>query len=192
MGRLRWAEPLTPNKSKITLIPYVSGQHSRNHEDGESAKTVGGAGIDAKVAVTSSLNLDLTVRPDFSNVEVDRQMTNVTRFSLLYPERRNFFLENADLFTGFGSWLVKPFFSRRIGLYEGEAIPIIAGARLSGNITKGLRVGVMDVQTDATSEYSGNNYFVAALHQRVFSRSTLKFMATNRKNDGEQGRRYRA
>jgi hypothetical protein len=158
----------------------VSGQQSRNHEDGESAKTNVNAGLDAKVSLTSSLNLDLTIRPDFSNVEVDRQMTNVTRFSLLYPERRNFFLENADLFTGFGSWLVKPFFSRRIGLYDGEAIPIIAGARLSGNVTPGLRIGVMDVQTDATGEFSGNNYFVAALHQRIFSRSTLKFMATNR------------
>lgn len=181
MGKLRWAEPLTPNKSKVTLIPYLSGQQSRNYEDGEDTKTRGGAGLDAKVSLTSSLNLDLTLRPDFSNVEVDRQMTNVTRFSLLYPERRNFFLENADLFTGFGSWLVKPFFSRRIGLYDGEAIPIIAGARLSGNITPGLRIGVMDVQTEATDEFSGNNYFVAALHQRIFSRSTLKFMATNRK-----------
>ena len=181
LGMLRWAEPLTPNKSKVTLIPYISVQHSRNHEDGESAKSHGGAGLDAKVALTSSLNLDLTIRPDFSNVEVDRQMTNVTRFSLLYPERRNFFLENADLFTGFGSWLVKPFFSRRIGLYDGEAIPILAGARVSGNVTPGLRIGVMDVQTVATDEYSGNNYLVTALHQRIFSRSTLKFIATNRK-----------
>jgi Domain of unknown function (DUF5916)/Carbohydrate family 9 binding domain-like len=103
LGTLRWSEPITPDKSKVTMVPYVSARHSKIHEDGDDAKTEGGAGIDAKISVTSSLNLDLTVRPDFSNVDVDRQMTNVTRFSLLYPERRNFFLENADLFTSYGS-----------------------------------------------------------------------------------------
>jgi len=180
LGILRWSEPITPDKSKVTLIPYVSARHSQSYEDGEQAKTNAGAGLDAKIAVSSSLNLDLTLRPDFSNVEVDRQMTNVTRYSLLYPERRNFFLENADLFTSFGSWQVKPFFSRRIGLYDGEAIPILAGARLSGNITPGLRVGIMNVQTEATDDFSANNYFVSSFQQRVFSRSTLKFLATNR------------
>ncbi|MFZ6014271.1 MAG: DUF5916 domain-containing protein [Bacteroidota bacterium] len=179
-GSLQWAEPITPEKSIVTLIPYVSGGQSRNHEDLEAAKTSGNAGLDMKVAVSSSMNLDLTLRPDFSNVEVDRQMTNVTRFSLLFPERRNFFLENADLFTNFGSWLVRPFFSRRIGLYDGHAIPILAGARLSGNVTSGLRIGVMDVQTEATKEFSANNYLVASAQQRVFSRSSVKLYGANR------------
>jgi hypothetical protein len=180
MGTMRWAEPVTPEKSKITLIPYLSGGHGRNHEDGENTKTNGNAGIDMKVALTSSLNLDLTYRPDFSNVEVDRQMTNLTRFSLLYPERRNFFLENADLFTNFGSWLTKPFFSRRIGLQDGDPIPIAAGARLSGNITRSLRVGVMDVQTEATHDYSANNYLVAAFQHQVLARSNIKIFGANR------------
>jgi hypothetical protein len=177
---LRWIGEVTPSRSNITLIPYVSAGHGQNHEDGEAAKSKVNAGLDAKVALTSSMNLDLTLRPDFSNVDVDRQVTNVSRFSLLFPERRNFFLENADLFTNFGSWMVQPFFSRKIGLYDGEPVPITAGARLSGNVTRGLRIGIMDVQTDATPEFSAQNYFVASAQQRVLARSSVKFLATNR------------
>jgi Domain of unknown function (DUF1083). len=180
-GTLRWTEKLTPEKSKVTLIPYVSASNTRNFEDDENAVQKLNAGLDAKVAITSSLNLDVTLRPDFSNVEVDRQMTNVTRFSLLFPERRNFFLENADLFTNFGSWQVMPFFSRKIGLRDGSPVPISAGVRLSGNVTKGLRVGIMDIQTEATAEQSANNYLVTSVQQQLWSRSSLKFFGANRK-----------
>lgn len=179
-GTLRWTEKFTAEQSRVTLIPYASGSYSRNHEEGEEATPAGNAGLDAKVAVSSSLNLDLTLRPDFSNVEVDRQMTNVTRFSLFFPERRNFFLENADLFTNYGSWLVMPFFSRKIGMNDGNLVPIVAGARLSGNLTNGLRIGMMDIQTEATDELSANNYFVTSLQQRLFKRSVLKFFGANR------------
>jgi hypothetical protein len=179
-GTLQWKGKVTPIRSRVTLIPFVSTSQSKNHEDNEKAKAKLNAGMDAKISVTSSLNLDLTLRPDFSNVEVDRQVTNVSRYSLLFPERRNFFLENADLFTNFGSWLVRPFFSRKIGLYDGDPIPIQAGARLSGNVTRGLRVGMMDVQTEATPEFSAQNYFVASFQQRVLDRSSVKFLATNR------------
>jgi hypothetical protein len=180
MGSLQWEEKITPQQSKVTLIPYTSGGKSRNHEEGEAAKAGVNAGIDMKVSLTSSLNLDLTFRPDFSNVDVDRQMTNVTRFSLLFPERRNFFLENADLFTNFGSWMVRPFFSRRIGLYDGDPVPITAGARLSGNLTRGLRVGIMDIQTEATDELSANNYLVTSFQHQIFSRSSIKVFGANR------------
>lgn len=180
LGTLRWQEEFVPRKSKVTLIPYASSSYGRNFEEGGESKLAGNAGLDAKVAVSSSLNLDLTLRPDFSNVEVDRQMTNVTRFSLLFPERRNFFLENADLFTNFGSWQVMPFFSRKIGMQDGSLVPISAGARLSGNLTKGLRIGLMDIQTEATKDVSANNYFVTSLQQRVFSRSLFKFFGANR------------
>jgi hypothetical protein len=180
LGQLKWNEPITPKKSRVTVIPYVSGGQSRNHEDVEDTRVDGNAGIDMKVAVSSAMNLDLTYKPDFSNVEVDRQMTNVTRFSLLFPERRNFFLENADLFTNFGSWLVKPFFSRRIGLVDGDPVPILAGARLSGNLAKGLRIGLMDIQTEATKDISSNNYMVAAVQQQVLTRSSVKVYGSNR------------
>jgi hypothetical protein len=180
LGTMKYAEHPTPKTSKLVLVPFVAGAHARDYEERKDADSKLNAGLDAKVSLSSSLNLDLTLHPDFSNVEVDRQMTNVTRYSLLFPERRSFFLENADLFTGFGSWLVKPFFSRRIGLADGDPIPVLAGARISGNLTRSLRVGVMDVQTDATKEFSAQNYFVTALQQRVLSRSSIKFLATNR------------
>ena len=180
MGTLQWSEAFTPDKSNITLIPYLSGGINKNHEDSEGTEVDASAGLDMKVALSSSLNLDVTINPDFSNVEVDRQMTNVTRFSLLFPERRNFFLENADLFSNFGSWMVQPFFSRRIGLHDGQAVPIQAGVRLSGNATKSLRVGVMDIQTKAADSLSANNYFVMSAQQQVLGRSNLKVFAANR------------
>jgi hypothetical protein len=179
-GTLRWAEKFVPETSRLTLIPFTSLAFAQSKEEPVEDPWRFGAGLDAKVAVSSSLNLDLTLRPDFSNVEVDRQMTNVTRFSLFFPERRNFFLENADLFTNYGSWQVMPFFSRKIGMQDGQVIPISAGARLSGNLTKGLRVGVMDIQTEATEEHSANNYFVTSLQQRVWDRSLIKFFGANR------------
>jgi hypothetical protein len=180
LGTLVWDGSVTPNKSKATLIPYASGGPSKNHEDNENLTTNANAGMDMKLALTSSMNLDLTYKPDFSNVEVDRQMTNVTRYSLLFPERRNFFLENADLFSNFGSWMTNPFFSRRIGLSDGKPVPIMGGARLSGNLTKGLRIGVMDIQTEPTDELSANNYLVTAAQQQVLSRSSVKFFGANR------------
>ncbi|WP_216073655.1 DUF5916 domain-containing protein, partial [Acinetobacter baumannii] len=83
-------------------------------------------GFDAKIGLTSSLNLDLTTNPDFSQIEVDRQVTNLTRFNIFFPERRTFFLENSDLFAGFGIDPIRPFYSRTIGLDKnGNRIPIL-------------------------------------------------------------------
>ena len=76
--------------------------------------------FDAKIAVTSSLNLDLTVNPDFTQIEVDQQVTNLTRFNIFFPERRTFFLENADLLAGYGIPPILPFYSRRIELDDEE------------------------------------------------------------------------
>jgi hypothetical protein len=194
LGTLEFGEKITPVKSRVTLIPYLSGGVSKNHEEGKTIAGNGNAGMDMKLALNTSVNLDLTIRPDFSNVEVDKQMTNVTRYSLLFPERRNFFLENADLFTNFGSWQVKPFFSRTIGLHDGAPVPIEVGARLSGNLTKGLRIGVMDIQTRTSDSLSANNYLVTSLQQRVFSRSSIKLFAANRSTtksiEGDDGDSY--
>ena len=194
LGTLQFDGDLNPKQSKITLVPYVSGGNTRDFEEGEQSKWNGSAGLDAKVALTSSLNLDLTYKPDFSNVDVDRQVTNVTRFSIFFPERRNFFLENADLFSNFGSWMAKPFFSRKIGIQDGEAIPIQMGARITGNITKSLRIGVMDIQTESTNEFSANNFLVASVQQRVFGRSNIKLFTgsrqTNKVVEGDESDEY--
>lgn len=186
-GRLRLAG--TPDKSRrnVVLIPYVTGQRSRNHADGEPVDNSADVGLDAKVAITSSLNLDLTVNPDFSNVDVDQQQTNLTRFSLFFPERRNFFLENSDLFSSFGIWNVRPFFSRRIGLYDGAPVPVRFGVRLTGNVTNDIRVGILDMQTGAVDGQLAQNYAVASVSKRIFKRSSIGGMLVNRQAfaDGE-------
>ena len=179
MGEIHWDAELEPNNGNVILVPYVAGSVNRDFEEGEGGLD-GDIGLDAKIALTSSLNLDLTVNPDFSNVDVDQQQTNLTQFSLLFPERRGFFLENSDLFSNYGAWGIIPFFSRRIGLSDGQPVPILYGARLSGNLTKSLRIGVMDVQTRATEDQRASNYFVTSFQQQVLSRSRVKVLLANR------------
>ncbi|MEL6539152.1 MAG: DUF5916 domain-containing protein, partial [Bacteroidota bacterium] len=176
---LEWEEAPPSNQSRWALIPYLAGRVSRDFEEGKSYEPGGAVGLDAKVMVTPSLNLDLTVNPDFSNVNVDIQQTNLTRFSLFFPEQRNFFLENSDLFADFGNWRVRPFFTRRVGLSDGEAVPILYGARLSGNLTDNLRIGVMNVQSRATESVGPENTTVAAVQQRIWARSSIKAMVVN-------------
>ena len=182
MGTLNWEENPKKASGKVVLIPYVSGGTHRDFEEEEQTTYQGDGdmGLDAKIAVTGSLNLDLTVNPDFSNVDVDQQVTNLSRFSIFFPERRNFFLENGDIFSNFGSWQIQPFFSRRIGLIDGEQIPIRYGARLTGNITKSTRIGVMNVQSGAFDDKVSQNYTVTAVHQQVLDRSVVKGIFINR------------
>ncbi|HSB92705.1 MAG TPA: DUF5916 domain-containing protein, partial [Flavitalea sp.] len=179
-GNLVWDEEPPSPGTNISVIPYALGGASKNYEQGTDTKFQNKFGADIKVGITSSLNLDLTINPDFSQVEVDRQVTNLDRFELFFPERRQFFLENGDLFANFGYSGIRPFFSRRIGL----GVPINAGARLSGNLNKNWRLGVMDMQT-AKVESTGlpqQNFAVVSLQRRVFSRSNIGFMLVNKQS----------
>jgi hypothetical protein len=138
--------------------------------------------VDAKIAVTSSLNLDLTVNPDFSQVDVDRQVTNLDRFELFFPERRQFFLENGDLFANFGYATIRPFFSRRIGL----GAPIRFGARLSGKLNRNWRIGAMDMQTGSVDSIGlpAQNFAVVSIQRRVFARSNIGVIFINKQSVG--------
>ena len=188
MGTLDWDQKPKQAEGKVVLIPYLAGGTNRDFENDEGQTNYQqdfDAGLDAKIAITSSLNLDLTLNPDFSNVDVDQQVTNLSRFSIFFPERRNFFLENGDIFSNFGSWQIIPFFSRRIGLDGGQQVPISYGARLTGNLNENLRVGAMNVQTRAQGDVNANNFTVAAAHQRVFKRHILKGIVLNRQATGE-------
>ena len=147
-GTLVWDEPPPAPRSNISIIPYVLGGISKDYEHNIKTlfnKNIGG---DVKVSLGPSLNLDLTVRPDFSQVEVDKQVANLSRFELFFPERRQFFLENGDLFANFGYADIRPFFSRRIGL----GVPIDFGARLSGKLDKHCRIGVIDMRKAKVEE----------------------------------------
>ena len=179
-GTLNWDKPVKKSKAKIAIIPYVSGNTFTNYENKEEDKLGYNAGIDAKIGIGSSLQLDLTVNPDFSQVEVDAQVTNLSRFSIFYPERRNFFIENSDLFSQFGFRNIRPIFSRKIGLNNGSVIPILAGARLSGKLGKDWRIGIMDIQTEGKENIKPQNYSVMAVQRKVLSNSNIGIIAVNR------------
>ena len=100
---LIFEKPLGKSRTPMTLIPYVNGLAQKDFEDNaaDNSILVGG---DAKIAIGDGLNLDLTFNPDFSNVEVDDIFTNLTRFELRLPERRQFFIDNSDLFGSFGNF----------------------------------------------------------------------------------------
>ncbi len=201
-GTVYFEEPLPHPGVNVSFIPYLNGRMERSFvsedEDGnivpvnEDTRWLGNAGFDAKVAVTPSLNLDLTVNPDFSQVEVDQQVTNLSRFEIFFPERRQFFLENADLFSSFGSEQNRPFFSRRIGIGRDTITrqivqnPILYGARLSGKLDKNWRIGLLNMQTarNAHKGIDAQNYTVAAVQRQVFARSNVGAIFINRNRFG--------
>ncbi|MGN6619320.1 MAG: DUF5916 domain-containing protein [Ilyomonas sp.] len=173
-GTLVWDQPPPEAGLNVSVIPYAlvgSEKDFITHNKTIYHKDVG---VDAKIALTSSLNLDLTVHPDFSQVEVDKQVTNLSRYELFFPERRQFFLENADLFANFGYDNIRPFFSRRIGL----GVPIEYGARLSGKLNKNWRIGAMFMRTGKVDDLDlpDQSFSVVALQRRVFSRSNIRFL----------------
>jgi hypothetical protein len=184
-------KPLKKTGANISLIPYVA---ARNQKDFERKNPADGAklavGGDAKIGITSGLNLDLTINPDFSNVEADRQVTNLTRFDITYPEQRQFFLENSDLFTGYGNNAINPFFSRRIGIAQDTVAGISVqnaiqyGARLSGKINNNWRVGLLNTQTakDIGRGIPATNFSVAALQRKIFNRSNIAAIFVDKEN----------
>jgi hypothetical protein len=188
--KMQWDKPLEKTGPNISLIPYVSGGISKDHENLESQKETGNIGFDTKIGVTPGLNLDLTVNPDFSQVEVDVQQTNLSRFELFFPERRQFFLENADLFSNYGFERSSPFFSRRIGIVRDTINdinlqnPILFGARLSGKLNNNLRLGILNMQSAKDDEVGipSLNYSVITLQQKVFRRSNVSAFFVNKQN----------
>lgn len=181
-GELIWDEPLQKAGANVSIIPYAITNFNNDYSDESTSEIGWNAGADAKIAITSSLNLDLTINPDFSQVEVDRQVTNLSRFSLFFPERRQFFIENSDLFGEFGFRQIRPFFSRNIGLKSGTAVPILGGARLSGKVNQNWRIGFMNVQTEGVGnlDLEGQNYTVAVFQRKVWVRSNIAGIFVNR------------
>lgn len=187
MGDMVFEKPLGKSRTPIAIIPYLNTVSAKDFETNEQLNTLS-VGGDAKVAIGNSLNLDLTLNPDFSTVEVDNFITNLTRFEVALPERRQFFVDNNDLFASFGSQRdANPFFSRRIGIAEdidGESVEngIIGGIRLSGKINENWRLGLLNIQTedDISNEIASNNNSVLAIQKKMFSRSNLSFIFVNR------------
>jgi hypothetical protein len=152
-GRLTGLEPPPPGRN-LRVQPYATASSAT------SADLNGEVGVDAKWAVTSNAVLDLTVNPDFGQTDVDRQVVNLTRFSVFFPERRQFFQENRGNFFSGNGGRFEPFFSRRIGLdQDGNPIPIIAGARLTMRGRRGS-LGALGVSQEAAGASPASEFGV--------------------------------
>ncbi len=212
-GTLRGLRGLRQGRN-LSVKPYGKVGDARGTEavTGTSADV----GVDLKWGLTPGLTLDLTYRTDFSQVEVDQERVNLTRFSLFFPERRDFFIENAGVFT-FGDVTERNyrmgsslrdftlFHSRRIGLEGGEVVPILAGGRLTGTVGP-FQVGVLDIQTQPGQGhlYPGpffgttgdapapaENTLVARLRRNLFGSSDVGVMVVNRQvTDGPTAGHY--
>jgi hypothetical protein len=161
------------------------------------------AGLDLKYGVTPSLTLDVTVQPDFAQAEADEQQVNLTQFSLFYPEKREFFLENSGMFyfgdipreSRVGSARFSPpeeeillFFSRRIGLTSaGNPIPIVAGGRLTGRAGR-TGIGLMTIQTESEQGIPGDNYTVLRGRRDVLRNGDIGAVFLSRESVGDGGR----
>ena len=178
-GTLKWENPPPSLGTRFSIIPYVSSQTYENIDAGEKISSNSDFGLDGKITLSTSLNVDLTVNPDFSQVEVDKQRTNLDRFELFFPEKRQFFLENSDLFASLGNKHIRPFFSRRIGFNS----PVKIGARFSGKIGSNYRLGIMNVQTEPGDDNLSSVFTVATIQRKMFSRSSLSTFIVNKNLD---------
>ncbi len=199
-GELNGLRGLRPSR-QLDIKPYTVGGRNEDRVRGNSSDNFDG-GLDLKWGLTRSLVLDLTYNTDFAEVEVDDQQVNLTRFSLFFPEKRDFFLENAGVFdfgprprVSWGEVLMKPFFSRRIGLEGGRTVPIDFGARLTGR-AGGWNIGALGISTarlapgaDGEPAVPGVTYGVARVTKNIGERSTVGGILTMRDREGSTGER---
>jgi len=197
MNRLVSAGTLThmnvPTSRNIKIMPYVLGQNNVNKNEITSKSSDGNFGLDAKLSIGSSMSLDLTYNTDFAQVEADEQQINLDRFSLFFPEKRTFFLENAGLFSvgtggGFFGPDIEMFFSRRIGVGpDGEPVPIVGGGRLTGTFS-GMKVGMLSMRTDKVTDITdANQYSVLRLKKELPNRTHIGAMYTALDHMGKDG-----
>jgi hypothetical protein len=190
-----------PSGANLDIKPYAISSVTTDHVvDPRINDPEAEAGIDVKYAVTQGLVADLTVNTDFAQVEADEQQINLTRFNLFFPEKRDFFLENQGTFAfggvavnslggnfggGFiGSSSAAPimFYSRRIGLYGDQQVPLNVGGRLTGR-AGAYSIGVLNIQTGDKTEELGapaTNFSVFRVKRDVLRRSSIGLLFTNR------------
>jgi hypothetical protein len=182
----------------LRIKPWVAANSTRAL-GGTSFDPQSHAGLDAKYGVTPSLTLDVTVKPDFAQAEADEQQVNLTQFSLFFPEKREFFLENSGMFyfgdipreSRLGNARFSPpeeemllFFSRRIGLTDtGQEIAIAAGSRLTGRVGR-TGVGLMTIQTQGEGARDGDNYTVLRGRRDLFRNSDIGAIFLSRLSSG--------
>ena len=177
------------SNNPVYITPYLLGGLGRQNvlNSSETAykkqnDITRNIGLDVKYNVTNNLTLDFSLNTDFAQVEADDQQVNLTRFSLFFPEKRRFFLERASIFDFRFGGSSRLFYTRRIGLKEGQPVNIIGGGRLSGRIGS-WDVGVLNVQTEGGSGLPSENFGVLRLRKQVLNNySFLGGMTTSRVN----------
>jgi hypothetical protein len=179
----------TPTIRSFRATPYVLANALASGVRPVNSKVLGDVGADFKYTLTPSLALDATINTDFAQVEVDDQQVNLDRFALFFPEKRPFFLENAGFFSVGNPGEIDLFFSRRIGLGDnGEAIPILAGGRVSGK-AGAYNVGLLNMQTDDFRErLPSNNFSVVRISRDLPNRSSVGGLFVNRQGTGDLSR----
>ncbi len=203
-GVLLGLKDLQPRR-RVEFVPYVAPGVSRDYDLWTSARADTGYGFDARVGLTSTLNADVTYKTDFAQVEADQEVVNLSRFSIYFPEKRLFFTEGAGIFdygrTGSGGGLegggglLPIYYSRRIGLYDGQEVPLLAGGRVTGR-AGGYTLGVMNIGTEATTVRSGGrnvdvpraNLTVLRVRRGVLAKSSVGAIFLNR--EGGPGLEY--
>jgi hypothetical protein len=188
---------LGSRQRNLQLIPYALGGTVRETDpetEDALSDSIAELGLDVKYSITSDLTLNGTFNTDFSQVESDDVQVNLTRFSLFYPEKREFFLENADLFSfghggGFGGHPpeVTPFFSRRIGIRDGETVPIDGGIRLTGKAGR-QDIGLLSVRTGGVEELGLDSvwYNIGRVRRDLGGRSYIGGILTDSRSGGSR------
>ncbi len=169
----------------ITFRPYGLVDSLKNHAEPGGAGVDANAGFDLYKNFTPNLVGVVSYNMDFAETEVDERRINLTRFPLFFPEKRMFFLEGSETFNFSSSISFRPFFSRRIGLYEGAQVPVLFGTKLYGKIGR-TNLSVFDVQTKRYEQLPSTNFFAARMTQDVFAESKVGWIFTNGSPTGEK------
>jgi len=171
----------------LTFRPYAKVSRNDNKTDEAQASKDLKGGFDIYKNITPNLVGAVTVNTDFAETDVDQRRLNLTRFPLYYPEKRTFFLEGSDIFE-FGSTSSNdflPFFSRRIGLLEGQQVPLQWGTKLYGKISN-TNLAILDVQSGSTDITNPTNMFAGRVSQNIFDESKVGVIVTNGSQSGKQ------
>jgi hypothetical protein len=172
----------------LDVRPFVSQGWRHRAADGKDT-IVGKPGLDLFYNITPSLKMSVTANTDFGETEVDARQINLTRFSIFFPEKRSFFLQDAGVFNFATTGIdppggipdtgaeIFPFFSRRIGLFGGQEVPIDLGAKLTGKVGR-TEIGMLDVRTGGVSSVDANNVFVGRIKQNFLEQSYVGALFT--------------
>ncbi len=171
--------------TKIELNPYVLGGFEFSDGQTETKQKIGG---EINFDITPTLKLNFTTNTDFAQVESDRKQINLSRFSLYYPEKRQFFLEGKNYYS-MNIGREKLFYSRRIGIDQSQGVPIIGGMRLFGKLNK-TNIGIMSIQTYEKDNIPTTNYSTIRVKQDIFKQSNIGLILTQKYSKNSYNRVY--